>query len=736
MKRKMKKRMKWWSVLLTIALCFSLIPVYSVSAESESQETLPGVRTYISRSLLQDSWFYMYVDAWDLKDVGAMEFSIPYDTDIFEMQEADAVGLLEDAMVDIKKDEGSIRVSAMSLDGINGSGSMLRIYGHVKADAVVGDYTLKVLLGKWYDTQMKEIDVQKETSTFSVRESSRQASVQMGMNVDSGQYGVKRADRIRIRCWCSKPGKLAGGSVVFSYDPEALKLIKVEPKEEIKGQNVIYTINDSVPGNLKASFLCDQAITEQDFLNLFDLEFQVIGNRDGYVEIAGMMEGLVSEELQSMTGQSTRVSLYQSAVEETDENNKMWLEPEKSRNADEMKFALKAISDQKVAAGDFTVTYPSGYLTCTDVEVDGSVSSQGGYIVTNEKIDRGQISFSYVNPAGVSGEQTLLHLTFQKPVDLSNDLELAMTGKNVVDKDFKNVKLSYVPYKIYCSDINATETPDPSGMPGVSEIPAVSGTPDPGEKPVTSEKPSVSGTPNPGETLNPGGTPGTSEKPSVSGTPNPGGTPGTSEKPSASGTPGASGIPSVSGTPNPGETPGAGENPSVSEFPQPTGSSPSTDRSQGTPSVASPSASPGEDSGQKGGKGNTTGDDVDSIGYTHTSGSVSYCIVKKADGGEGEVFVSALKNKKLTSVVIPKKIKIGKKTYKVTGIAKNAFKNCKSLKKITIKTKTLKKVGKNAIKGIYKKAKIICPKKKKVYTKKYKKLFKKNTGYRKTMKIK
>ena len=702
MKRKMKKRMKWWSVLLTIALCFSLIPVYSVSAESESQETLPGVRTYISSSLLQDSWFYMYVDAWNLKDVGAMEFSIPYDTDIFEMQEADAVGLLEDAMVDIKKDEGSIRVSAMSLDGINGSGSMLRIYGHVKADAVVGDYTLKVLLGKWYDTQMKEIDVQKETSTFSVRESSRQASVQMGMNVDSGQYGVKRADRIRIRCWCSKPGKLAGGSVVFSYDPEALKLIKVEPKEEIKGQNVIYTINDSVPGNLKASFLCDQAITEQDFLNLFDLEFQVIGNRDGYVEIAGMMEGLVSEELQSMTGQSTRVSLYQSAVEETDENNKMWLEPEKSRNADEMKFALKAISDQKVAAGDFTVTYPSGYLTCTDVEVDGSVSSQGGYVVTNETIDRGQISFSYVNPAGVSGEQTLLHLTFQKPGDLRNDLELAMTGKNVVDKDFKNVKLSYVPYKIYCSDINATETPDPSGMPGVSEIPSVSGTPDPGEKPVTSEKPSVSGTPKPGETSNPGGTPGTSEKPS------------------ASGTPGASGMPSVSGTPNPGETPGASGMPSVS----------------GTPSVASPSAAPGEDSGQKGGKGNNTGDDVDSIGYTHTSGSVSYCIVKKADGGEGEVFVSALKNKKLTSVVIPKKIKIGKKTYKVTGIAKNAFKNCKSLKKITIKTKTLKKVGKNAIKGIYKKAKIICPKKKKLYIKKYKKLFKKNTGYRKTMKIK
>ena len=72
-------------------------------------------------------------------------------------------------------------------------------------------------------------------------------------------------------------------------------------------------------------------------------------------------------------------------------------------------------------------------------------------------------------------------------------------------------------------------------------------------------------------------------------------------------------------------------------------------------------------------------------------------------------------------------------TYKVTKIEKNAFKNwkalkevtvgpnvtdigasafegCKSLKKITIKSKSLKSVGKKAFKGIYKKAKIMVPK--------------------------
>ena len=79
----------------------------------------------------------------------------------------------------------------------------------------------------------------------------------------------------------------------------------------------------------------------------------------------------------------------------------------------------------------------------------------------------------------------------------------------------------------------------------------------------------------------------------------------------------------------------------------------------------------------------------------------------------------------LTSIVIPSK---------VTKIGKNAFYGCKKLKKITIKSKKLKSVGNNAIKGIHKKATIKCPSKK--LAKQYKKkLFKSKTGYKKTMKI-
>lgn len=111
--------------------------------------------------------------------------------------------------------------------------------------------------------------------------------------------------------------------------------------------------------------------------------------------------------------------------------------------------------------------------------------------------------------------------------------------------------------------------------------------------------------------------------------------------------------------------------------------------------------------------------------------------------------------KDAVSVTVSDTIKIQGKTYKVTAVAENAFKGCKKLKsvtvgknvtsigknafsgcsglkKITVKTVRLKSVGKNALKGIHKKAVIKVPKSTCI---KYKKLFK-GKGQKKTVKIK
>lgn len=111
-----------------------------------------------------------------------------------------------------------------------------------------------------------------------------------------------------------------------------------------------------------------------------------------------------------------------------------------------------------------------------------------------------------------------------------------------------------------------------------------------------------------------------------------------------------------------------------------------------------------------------------------TKGKLVYTISGK------HAVVKKCTSKKVKSVTILNKVKIGKKTYTVTSITKNAFKGCKKLKKVTIKAAKLKSIGKNAFKGIYKKVTFKVPKKQ---LKKYKKLIqKKKTGFKKTMKVK
>ncbi len=111
-------------------------------------------------------------------------------------------------------------------------------------------------------------------------------------------------------------------------------------------------------------------------------------------------------------------------------------------------------------------------------------------------------------------------------------------------------------------------------------------------------------------------------------------------------------------------------------------------------------------------------------------------------------------NKSKNSIAVPDTVTFDGVTYKVTSISKNAFKNnkklkkvtigknvskinssafygCKNLKTVTIKSTQLKTVGKNAFRGVNAKAKIKVPKSR---LKSYKKLFAKK-GQKRTVQI-
>ncbi len=139
-------------------------------------------------------------------------------------------------------------------------------------------------------------------------------------------------------------------------------------------------------------------------------------------------------------------------------------------------------------------------------------------------------------------------------------------------------------------------------------------------------------------------------------------------------------------------------------------------------------------------------------------GNYKYKVLTAKTNGKGTVAVTGVKSKsvknKLKKIQMASTVKIGGKKFLVTQIGASAFSGCKKvtsavidvnvtkigtkafyncgkLKSITIKSKKLKSVGKNALKNISSKAKIKVPKNK---LKTYKKLLK-SKGQKKTVKI-
>ena len=245
----------------------------------------------------------------------------------------------------------------------------------------------------------------------------------------------------------------------------------------------------------------------------------------------------------------------------------------------------------------------------------------------------------------------------------------------------------------YRSRGGETPAPSVSAAPGASAVPMPSASAAPSVVPTPSASAAPSAVPTSSASVEPSVVP----------------TPSASVAPSASATPVTSAVP----------TPSASATPGTSEAPKPTINT--TPGKGTTPSVSDSPNERGE---------NTASEEDEELDIAVSASSYTTTIV---DGVQG-VEVSNFDSQK-TTITIPDYITIKGKKYPVISIQSNAFAkckkltkvvigknvrrikpkafyNCKKLKTIVIKTKklTMKRVGKKAFAGIYKKAKITLPK--------------------------
>jgi len=277
------------------------------------------------------------------------------------------------------------------------------------------------------------------------------------------------------------------------------------------------------------------------------------------------------------------------------------------------------------------------------------------------------------------------------------------------------------------ASVAPSAVPTPSASAAPSAVPTASASVAPSVVPTPSASVVPSVVPTPSASVAPSvvPTPSASAAPSVVPTPSASAAPSAvptasaSAAPSAVPTPSASVAPSVVPTPSASVAPSVSATPGTSEAPKPTINT--TPGKGTTPSVSDSPNERGE---------NTASEDDEDLDVAVSGSSYSPTVIDGVQGVELRNF-----DTQKTTIVIPDYITIKGKKYPVIAISGNAFKkckkltkvvigknvrrikakafyNCKKLKTIVIKTKklTMKRVGKKAFAGIYKKAKITLPK--------------------------
>ena len=285
------------------------------------------------------------------------------------------------------------------------------------------------------------------------------------------------------------------------------------------------------------------------------------------------------------------------------------------------------------------------------------------------------------------------------------------------------------------------ETPAPSASAAPSAVPTASASVAPSAVPTPSVSATPSVVPTPSASVAPSAVPtaSASAAPSASATPSVSAAPSVVPTPSASVAPSVVPTPSVSAAPGASAVPTASASVAPSAVPTPSASvAPSASATLGTSEAPKPTinTTPGKgttpsvsDSPNERGE-NTASEDDEDLDVAVSGSFYSPTVIDGVQGVELRNF-----DTQKTTIVIPDYITIKGKKYPVIAISGNAFKkckkltkvvigknvrrikakafyNCKKLKTIVIKTKklTMKRVGKKAFAGIYKKAKITLPK--------------------------
>ena len=391
-------------------------------------------------------YLYFPIRAEELNNLAALELTLFYDPQVLEFINCDSGWLLGGAMFSFHDSEGSLTITAVSAEGISGSGELIYLYFRVRQDCPSGKYPMTLAPGEVYDTALSPISVSAKGGYVTVTEYAPdrgQFYLEMGLSDDAIAPGETVTAWVRNAWWMS----FASCDLTVHYDATMFRLADAKVAPEIEG--TVYSLNTATPGLVRLTCATPQDIWCYDMLELtLEAREGALGTAPITAEICDVSD---SSRFPYRPGSAEcSVTVIPKEVIRTP---RLLLEGEDPIIGESTTMTLVLEEGSGLAAADFELTFDPKLMECIDVQPAGD--SQ--FLLISPNFSKGTVRFSLVEEAGVEEELPLVTITWRGKQGASSHYNFDLTLIDPVGADLKPVAIEC---PVYSGCVRIRETVD------------------------------------------------------------------------------------------------------------------------------------------------------------------------------------------------------------------------------------------------------------------------------------
>ena len=351
----------------------------------------------------------VYVSGSNLEALAGVEGIVSYDDTALELTGAAMVGAFSALGTVNAETAGQVSFSGACLDGISGSQSILRLDFRVRPDAAAGDYLLDILIENAYNTGLVAVPLSGASGVFAVTEP-QSTTKTLYFYSGSSVSTLHKGEQVSITARTYGSQGLAAGKLEFRYDAALFTCVAAEPLSALSG--AVKSLDISREGYVSAAFASEEELPGGELLRL---TLEAAADVDADTSVTFAASELYDTALAAMNGVGFTRTLALRKAEVTPEVPALRVTMPAAARTDETITAVAVLDrGSGLAAADFCISYDTALLTCTGVKVSAGMESVDGVcIVTNPKIDGGQVKFTFICEKGFADEAVLLTMTFQ-----------------------------------------------------------------------------------------------------------------------------------------------------------------------------------------------------------------------------------------------------------------------------------------------------------------------------------